>query len=220
MSTFGPSQAINFDQSDSGTYLHSYDVNEVCHTKQIDLIASSSGQVRSVGDGRVNFNTEHTTIGECYASQESDGSNTTPCTLASAGEIYQIIWMFDHKQARSYNVVNALSCTAPPVNYPQGFPTSPDMVYQLLMYDENNQFVDPSLMTTQPAFSTNCRAGSPPGGHSFDLPEMPEGYHVMILLSMAYPVGKLPDLSGGNNPGATSLPASGKITGYIQVQPQ
>ena len=220
MSTFGPSQAINFDQSDSGTYLHSYDVNEVCHTKQIDLIASSSGQVRSVGDGRVNFNTEHTTKGECYASQESDGSNTTLCTLASAGETYQIIWMFDHKQARSYNVVNALSCTAPPVNYPQGFPTSPDMVYQLLMYDENNQFVDPSLITTQPAFSTNCRAGSPPGGHSFDLPEMPEGYHVMILLSMAYPVGKLPDLSGGNNPGATSLPASGKVTGYIQVKPQ
>ncbi|WP_417766249.1 hypothetical protein [Spongiibacter tropicus] len=220
MSTFGPSQAINFDQSDSGTYLHSYDVNEVCHTKQIDLIASSSGQVRSVGDGRVNFNTEHTTKGECYASQESDGSNTTLCTLAGAGETYQIIWMFDHKQARSYNVVNALSCTAPPVNYPQGFPTSPDMVYQLLMYDENNQFVDPSLITTQPAFSTNCRAGSPPGGHSFDVPEMPEGYHVMILLSMAYPVGKLPDLSGGNNPGATSLPASGKITGYIQVKPQ
>ncbi|WP_022958160.1 hypothetical protein [Spongiibacter tropicus] len=220
MSTFGPSQAINFDQSDSGTYLHSYDANEVCHTKQIDLIASSSGQVRSVGDGRVNFNTEHTTKGECYASQESDGSNTTLCTLASAGETYQIIWMFDHKQARSYNVVNALSCTAPPVNYPQGIPTSPDMVYQLLMYDENNQFVDPSLITTQPAFSTNCRAGSPPGGHSFDLPEMPEGYHVMILLSMAYPVGKLPDLSGGNNPGATSLPASGKITGYIQVKPQ
>lgn len=210
MSVFSDNQQFAFNQSDSAILVHSVDNNGSCFTQSLDLIANSQGTVTNNGNNKITLATSHNTRGECYQTYDGDGSSVVECTTAAALANYQMLWMFDHDQAASYDVDVSLSCTS-------GSPAAQSsLIYYLLLFNEQGQSITDEYSGI-PVFMTTCNASSTPASHSWDVPVLPTGSTVMVMVMLTDTVTELPSLNGTSLQTGV-LSATGSVDGFIQVK--
>ena len=178
------------------------------------MIAESIGTVENMGDNAIGFGSRHETQGYCFIAHDSDGNETVDCVPSGALGSYNIVWVFDHKEAATYEVLNELVCSAKPI---QGFPAPNNLTYVITVFNSNGQAVDVLPENEVPIFSTRCVDGTLPSNKSWDVPMLSEGAKVMILGTFADVVYASPPATG-QTPNEGTLSNLGEVSGYIQIK--